>query len=115
MSRIVASGVDFLLGITAADEGLVVGDSLGLLLAAGDEDFAGEGDAVGFGESGAVFSVVTEAVGSSDGLFSVGVAAGEGLCSWANANGAAAGKSAVGVRVVSLIRFSLLEFERAPG
>jgi len=110
MSRIVASGVDFLLGITAADEGLVVGDSLGLLLAAGDEDFVGEGDAVGFGEGGAVFSVVTETVGSSDALFSAGDAAGEGLFSWANANGAAAAKSAVRARTVIFIWFSLLEF-----
>jgi len=95
-----------LVGITADDERLVVGDSLGLLLAAGDEDFVGEGDAVGFGVGGAVFSVATETVGSSDVLFSVGDAAGDGLSSWANANGAAAAKSAVKARTVIFIWFS---------
>src|SRR5881394_2799732 len=100
----VASAVDFFAGIDADDDGLAVADSVGLLLAAGDEDFVGEAEAVGFGVGDTVFSVVTETVGSL--LFS----AGDALSSWANASGAAAAKSRLRAKTVIFIRFSLLEF-----
>jgi hypothetical protein len=95
--------------------GELFGVSLGLGLVAGDEDFVGEGDAVDFGEAldfgegDAVVSVVTETLGS-DVLFSVvvisGDAAGEGLSSWARANGVAAAKRAVMAAMVIFIWFS---------
>jgi len=103
MSRIVASGVDFFVGISAAGE--LPGVSLGLGFVVGDEDFAGdgEGDALDFGAGDAVFSVVTETLGS-DVLFSVvlisGEAAGDGLSSWARANGAVATKRTVMATIV---------------
>ena len=81
MSLIVASGLDFFIGITAADD--VLGLALGLLLvAAGDEDLAGEGDVSDFGAGVAVASVVTETLGScfSEAVAS-GEAAGDGLSS----------------------------------
>ena len=114
MSRIVASGVDFFVGNTAAEDGLIPGDglvpgvALGLLLAEGDDDFAGEADDFGFGVGETVFSVVTETLGSvlfSDAVSS-GEAAGEGLSSWAIANGAAAANRAVRARTAIFIWFS---------
>jgi hypothetical protein len=75
MSLIVASGVDFFVGITAAGDVLVLGVALGLLLvAAGEEDLFGEGDASDFGAAVAVASVGTETLGS---CFSEAVASGE--------------------------------------
>jgi hypothetical protein len=109
MSLIVASGVDFFVGITADGDELVLGvaGSLGVLLAAGDEDFVGEGDASGFSDFGAgeaVFSVVTETLGSE--AVASGEAAGDGLSSWASANGVAAAKRAVMATSVIFIWFS---------
>src|SRR2546430_8166121 len=104
MSRIVASGVDFLAGITAAADGLPAGVALGLLLAEGDDDFVGEADDAGFGVGETVFSVVTETLGSP--LFSDAVAAGDGLSSWANAKGTAAANRAVTARTAIFICLS---------
>src|SRR5438045_9110426 len=110
MSRIVASGVDFFVGNTAAEDGLIPGDglvpgvALGLLLAEGDDDFVGEADAFGLGVGETVFSVVTETLGSL--VFSDAVSAGDGLSSWANANGTAAANRAVTARTAIFIRFS---------
>jgi hypothetical protein len=93
ISRIVASGVDFFSGITAAGDELGLGVALGLLLvAAGDEDLLGEGEVPDLG-AGEVFSVVTETLGSE--AVASGEAAGDGLSSWAMANGVAAVKRAV--------------------
>jgi hypothetical protein len=98
--------VDFLTGITADDgglteeDGLLAGDALGLLFAEGDADFVGEADDFGFGVGEAAFSVVTETLGSS------GEAAGDGLSSWANANGTAAVNRAVTARTAIFICFS---------
>jgi hypothetical protein len=111
ISRIVASAVDFLAGITAAEEGLAAGDSVGLLLALGEEDLVGDGELCGFGVGDEVFSVVTETLGSSDLLFSDGEASGDGLSSCAKAKGTAAAKSAVSARTVIFIRFSYRNFE----
>src|SRR5213075_2025166 len=112
MSRIVASGVDFLAGITAAADGLLAGVALGLLLAEGDDDFVGEVDGAGFGVGEMVFSVVTETLGSP--LFSDAVAAGDGLSSWANANGTAAAHRAVTARTAIFICFSFWTFAGVP-
>jgi hypothetical protein len=103
----VASAVDFFVGIAAAGDELVLGVGLGLLLvAAGEADLLGEGEAfavsfLGVGET--VFSVVTETLGSSD--FSRAVASGEaaGESSWATAKGAAAAKKVVRARIMSFI------------
>jgi hypothetical protein len=93
ISRIVASGVDFFSGITAAGDELGLGVALGLLLvAAGDEDLLGEGEVPDLG-AGEVFSVVTETLGSE--AVASGEAAGDGLSSWARASGVAAVKRAV--------------------
>jgi hypothetical protein len=79
ISRIVASGVDFFAGITAAGDELVLGVALGLvLLAAGDEDLVGDGEVSAFG-AGEVFSVVTETLVSE--AVASGEAAGDGLYS----------------------------------
>ena len=112
MSRIVASAVDFLAGIIALEDGLVSGVALGLLLAEGDDDFVGEADDAGFGVGETVFSVVTETLGSP--LFSDAVAAGDGLSSWANANGTAAANRAVTARTAIFILLLLLDFCRGP-
>jgi hypothetical protein len=96
--------------MTAVKEVLAAGDSLGLLLALGEDDLVGDGEACGFGVGDEVFSVVTETLGSSDLVVSDGEAAGDGLSSWAKANGTAAAKSAVSARTVIFIRFSLLEY-----
>jgi hypothetical protein len=108
----VASGVDFFVGITAAGDELVVAVSVSLFFAAGDDDLVGEAEAVDFGAGDALFSVVTETVGSL--LFSAaldsGEAAGDGLSSWANATGTAAANSVITARTVIFIWFSLLEF-----
>jgi hypothetical protein len=104
MSLIVASGVDFFVGITAAGDALVLGVALGLLLvAAGEEDLVGEGDASDFGVAVVVASVGTETLGS---CLSEAVAAGDGLSSWAKANGVARAKSAVMATIVIFIWFS---------
>lgn len=107
MSRIVASGVPFLLGITAAGEELVDGASLAVLFADGDEDFFGDADASAFGLGDAVFSVATETVVSA--VVASGDAAGDGLSSWATANKAPA-NSVVRAKTVIFIWFSLVEF-----
>ena len=108
MSLIVASAVDFFVGITAAGDVLVLGVALGLLLvAAGEEDLLGEGVASDLGAGEAVFSVVTDTLGSElVSGFSEAVAAGDGLSSWARANGVAAAKSAVMATIVIFIWFS---------
>src|ERR1041384_8040134 len=111
MSRIVASGVPFLLGITAAAEAVVDGASLAVLLADGDEDFFGEADASTLGLGDAVFSVATDTVVSE--AEASGDAAGDGLSSWATANRAPA-NSVVRARTVIFIWFSLVDFEAAP-
>ena len=93
----VASGVDFFVGISAAGEELLLG--VALALAAGDEDLVGEGELFGFGVGEAVFSVVTETLGSEG--FS---AAGEALSSWATAIGTAAvDKAAIRAKSASFI------------
>jgi hypothetical protein len=97
ISRIVASGVDFFVGITAAGDELALGVALGLvLLTAGDEDLLGEGEVSDLG-GGGVLSVVTDTLGSSafSEVVASGEAAGDGLSSWARANGVAAAKRAV--------------------
>jgi hypothetical protein len=92
-----------LVGISAAGEALLLGVALGLALAAGDEDLLGEGELFGFGVGEAVFSVVTETLGSEG--FS---AAGEALSSWANAIGTAAvDKAAIRAKSASFIWFFL--------
>jgi len=103
-----------LAGITAAADGLLAGVALGLglLLAAGDDDFAGEADDAGFGVGETVFSVVTETLGSP--LFSDAVAAGDGLSSWANANGTAAANRAATARTAIFICFSFWIFSGVP-
>ena len=108
MSLIVASGVDFLVGITAVVVEVVLGVTLGLVLGAvGEEDLVGEGDASDFGGGVAVASVGTETLGSR---FSEAVASGEeegdALSSWARANGVARAKSAVMATIVIFIWFS---------
>jgi hypothetical protein len=68
MSRMVASGVDFLAGMSADGDELLVG----LLLGSGEDDLvaAGELEGFGFGAGVADFSVVTDTLGS-DGEVSV--------------------------------------------
>ncbi len=108
MSLIVASGVDFFVGMTVAGEELLLGVVLGLVLAAaGEEDLAGEGETSDFGAGDAVFSVVTDTLGScfSEAVAS-GDAAGDGLSSCAKANGVAAAKSAVMATIMIFICFS---------
>jgi hypothetical protein len=74
ISLIVASGVDFFVGITAA--GLALG---ALLVAAGDEAFVAAGELSVLAAGEAVFSVVTETLGSCVvvSVFSETVASGE--------------------------------------
>ena len=106
ISRIVASGVDFLAGITAEGDELVLGVALGLLfVAAGEEDLLGDGELSDFGVGETVFSVVTETLVS--GAVASGDAAGDGLdvSSWAKANGVAAAKRAVTAMIVIFIWF----------
>jgi hypothetical protein len=112
MSLIVASGVDFFVGITAVVVELVLGVALGLVLAAaGDEDLLGEAEASVLGAGDAVFSVVTDTLGSelvsgfSEAVAS-GEAAGGGLSSWARANGVEAAKSTVMATIMIFIWFS---------
>ena len=115
ISRKVASGVDFLVGITAVDGAFVVAaagelafagavdftDAAGelLLLAAGELLFTGSG----------VFSVVTDTLGSFaeeeevSGAAASGVGAGVSVSSWAKASGAAAKTNAVRARMVNFI------------
>jgi hypothetical protein len=78
-----------------------------VLFADGDEDFFGDADASAFGLGEAVFSVVTETVGSD--VVASGEAAGDALSSWARANRAPA-NSVVSARTVIFIWFSLVEF-----
>ena len=92
----VASGVDFFVGITAADAGLVLG--LVFVVAAGEVVLVGDGEVSGFGVGDAVFSVVTDTLGSDvlvsalSGTAVSGDEAGEGLevSSWATATDKAA-------------------------
>jgi hypothetical protein len=88
----------------AADAGLVAGVALGLLFADGDADFVGEADDFGFGVGETVFSVVTETLGSL--RFSDAVASGEGLSSWAYANGTTAANRVARARTAIFIWFS---------
>ena len=105
----VASGVDFFVGITAAGDELALGVALGLLfVAAGEEDLLGEAEASDFGAGDAVFSVVTETLGSD--AVASGEAAGDGLSSCARANGAAAAKSEVMATIMIFIWFSRYGF-----
>ena len=81
----VASGVDFFVGMSAAEAGLVLG--VGFVVA-GEDVFVGEAEAFGVGD---VFSVVTETLGSVllvsalSGIVTSGESAGDGLAvsSWA--------------------------------
>lgn len=110
MSRIVASGVDFLEGITAAGDELAAGAALGLLfVASGDEDLLGEGEVCGFGVGDEVFSVVTETLGSE--VLLSRDAAGDGLAvsSWAAAKGTAAAKRAAIATMVIFICSPVVE------
>jgi hypothetical protein len=92
--------------MTAAEVGAV----LALLFSAGDDFGEADGEALGFGDGEAVFSVVTEtlvsegdAVGFSDTVAS-GEAAGMGLASsWARAKGAAAMTRAEMARIIVFI------------
>jgi len=106
----VASGVDFFVGITAAGDELALGVALGLLfVAAGEEDLLGEAEASDFGAGDAVFSVVTETLGSD--AVASGEAAGDGLSSWAKTNGvAAAAISEVMATIMIFIWFSRYGF-----
>jgi hypothetical protein len=109
MSRIVASGVDFFVGMTAAEVELALGVALGVVFAAaGDEDLLGEGEAAALGVGETVFSVVTETLGSLDFWEAVasGEAAGEAVSSWARANGVAVTKSAAKRAIMSFIWIS---------
>ena len=103
-----ASGVDFFDGIAAAGEADLLGAGVDSDLAAGDEDLVGEGEAVDLGAGGAVFSVVTETLGSEDfsAVVASGEAAGEGLSSWARESEVAAAKRAVMATSVIFIWFS---------
>ena len=95
----VASGVDFFVGIIAVlgeEDLLGVGEASDL--AAGDEDLLGEVEAAGFGEGEAVFSVVTETLGSD--AVASGEAAGDALSSWVRASGAAAKKATTATSVI---------------
>jgi len=104
----VASGVDFFVGITATGDVLVLGVALGLVLvAAGEEDLLGDAVAAVFGAGEAVFSVVTETLGSwFSAAVASGEAAGDAVSSWARARDVAAAKSAVIATIVIFIWFS---------
>jgi hypothetical protein len=80
MSLSVASGVDFFTGMTAVEVSFD-GVGLALLFSAGDDFDEADGEALGFGEGEAVFSVVTETLGSAGDVagFSDAVASGAGL------------------------------------
>ena len=102
----VASGVDFLTGMTADGDELLVG----LLFGSGEEGFVAAGELAGLGAGVADFSVVTETLGSVVSVFreadASGEASGAGLeSSWAKANGAAARTTAARVRIVNFICF----------
>src|SRR4051812_25757328 len=87
----VASALDSLTGMAAAGEELLAGLGLGLDLAAvGEEDLVGDADGLGFGDGEAVFSVVTETVGS-EGVVS---GSGEEVTSWQRASGPAVKRAA---------------------
>jgi hypothetical protein len=107
--------VDFFSGIAAVVEGLGAGVSLGLLLADGDDDLVGEAEAeafgFGFGVGEAVFSVVTETLGSD--AVASGVAGGDEVTSWASATGTITANKAATARTAFFIWFSLLECLRA--
>jgi hypothetical protein len=93
-----------LAGITAAGEDFVVGVALGLVLvAAGEEDLLGVEEGAGLGVE-ALFSVVTETLGSE--AVVSGTGAGDGLSSWATAKGVAAAKRAVVATSMIFIWFS---------
>ena len=78
MSLIVASGLDFLVGMTAAGEALAAGVAEGaLLLVEGALVAAGELSARGVGE--AVFSVVTDTLGADSFCDALGDVAGVGV------------------------------------
>jgi len=105
--------------MSADATGLVLGVSLGLLFAAGDEDFVGEGEAFGFGVGETVFAVVTDTLGSDELVLAEAVnsgdAAGEGLSSWAKARGVPAAKrSAVRARTMVFIWLPLVDLSAAP-
>ena len=108
MSLIVASGVDFFVGIRAVVVEAVLGVALGVVLvAAGEEDLLGEAEASVLGAGEAVFSVVTDTVGSElVSGFSEAVASGDGLSSWARTNGVAAANSTVMAAIRVFIWFS---------
>jgi hypothetical protein len=78
--------------------------ALGLVLeAAGVDDLLGVGEVAGLGVE-ALFSVVTETLGSE--VVASGTGAGDGLSSWASANGVAAAKRAVIATRMIFIWFS---------
>jgi hypothetical protein len=103
----VASGVDFFTGMTAAGDDDLVAASSGLLFAAGDGDLFASGERLAAGDGDADFSVVTDTLGSE--AVASGVGAGVGLVSvsWANAKEAAATTSAVTARILIFICFVL--------
>lgn len=103
----VASGVDFFTGMTAAGDGDFVDVSVGLLFGAGEEDLVASGELLAVGDGEADFSVVTDTLGSE--AVASGVGAGVGLVSvsWASATGVAATTSTVMARSVIFIWFIL--------
>jgi hypothetical protein len=84
--------------MTAAGDELVLGVALGLdLVAAGEEDLLGEAEDCGLGLGEAVFSVVTETVGSDlvvSGVVTSGGGVGDALSSCVKASEAVANRVA---------------------
>ena len=114
-----ASGLDFLGGMTAAEVPLAGGASEPLFGEGGADFTAAAGELADFGAGDAVFSVVTDTLGSEDegSAFSGGVISGEadglGLDSstWARANGAEAIRRAVKARMVLFIFCLLVDYD----
>lgn len=113
ISRRVASGVDFLVGMTEAGGAFFIG--AGELVLAGAEAFEGAAGELllvvaGLGSSGAgVLSVGTDTLGSvaeedeASGATASGFGAGASASSWARAHGAAVKTQAVRTRIVIFI------------
>ena len=117
ISRMVASGVDFFTGMTAAGDGDFVDGSVGLLFADGEDDLVASGEALTVGDGDADLSVVTETLGSEAVASGLGAGVGLNSVSWARANGAAATTSAVTARILIFICFVLWcgVWSRSPG
>jgi len=96
--------------MTAAGEELALGAALGLDLgAAGEEDLLGETVSRGLGEGEALFSVVTDTVGSD------AVGSGDGLSSWLNARDTTVNRVTLRQTTVIFIEFSLVMAARSAG